>query len=815
LAKDCLGKRVLAPLRNKKTIGIVTGINSQSQDFNVLPITKILDEERIFSDELLRYFSWIAEYYMCPLGLVLRAALPSNFMKKANFSVQKGNNLDLLNGNKFRKSTKKYAITQYLLTYPKKILVKSLEKKIGLKNIMPTLKNLAEDDLVEIIESDESVNNIKYEKYIEFDYSLFDESQDLETQFKIFKIRSQNQKNIISYFLHDYNMFGVSAHISNLLEQTGASKSSVDSLEKKEIIKIIKKRTDRSLNDFDRSISGINELDLKANDEQKTCIYKINKSLDEKIFNVFLLHGVTGCGKTMVYMNAMKKCLGDEENKGGQCLLLVPEISLSNQLVDRFERAFPESVFVYHSGMSAGAKRDAFDNIGSGKAKIVIGTRSAVFAPFQNLGLIIADEEHDRSFKQDNPSPRYNARDCAVARAQFEKITIVLGSATPSVESYFNAVNGKYKLLEIKQRADNAKLPEIKIIDILEAKKTSQVKGVFSIILLNAIQRRIAKGEQTILFINRRGFSAMLECNSCGNVPICPSCDVALTYHKNKQKLKCHYCGHSEFADLKCKECSNDNLIQIGIGTQKVDEQLKDILNESGIDAKIKRIDSDNIPSQKKLYKELNNFAKGKFDVLIGTQMISKGLDFKNVTLVGVINADLALYQSDFRASERTFQMMAQVAGRAGRDRNLHGEVIIQTNKAENYAINYVKKHSYQKFYLKELTHRKSAFWTPFIRFILIRISSDKQELAGMIANRFYNSIENNNFLVKFEPQAPSVEFLNGKYLVQIVLKVDKLIDPSGGKTRKILKNALKKSKTNQLPDKTSLVIDIDSHSHL
>jgi primosomal protein N' (replication factor Y) (superfamily II helicase) len=815
LAKDCLGKCVLAPLRNKKIIGVVTGINPENPDFNVLPITKLLDEKRIFSDELLTFFDWIAKYYMCPLGLVLKAALPSNFMEKANVSVQKGDNLVLLNGNKFRKSTKKYAITQYLISYPKKILVKSLEKKIGLKNIMPALKILAQDDLVEIIEQDEIQNNIKYEKYVEFDYSLFHKDQDLESQFKLFKIKSKHQKNIINYFLHDYNMFGVSVHISNLLRESGASKSSVDSLENKGILAIIKKRTDRSLNDFDRSISGINELELKANDEQIFCINKINKSLGEKIFDVFLLHGVTGCGKTMVYMNAMKKCLDDEKNKAGQCLLLVPEISLSNQLVDRFERAFPGQVFLFHSGMSAGAKQDSFDNIRSGKARIVIGTRSAVFAPFKNLGLIIADEEHDRSFKQDNPSPRYNARDCAVARAQIENITIVLGSATPSVESYFNAENGKYQLLEIKNRADNAKLPGIKIIDILEAKKTSQVKGIFSLVLLNAIQKRIAKGEQIILFINRRGFSSMVECNSCGNVPICPSCDVGLTYHKNKQKLKCHYCGHSEFASLKCGECSNENLVQIGIGTQKVEEQIKEILNESGVEPKIKRVDSDNIPSQKKLHSELNNFANGKYDVLIGTQMIAKGLDFKNVTLVGVINADLALYRPDFRASERTFQMLAQVAGRAGRDRNLHGEVIIQTNKPDNYAINYVKKHSYEKFYQKELTHRKSSFWTPFMRFVLIKVSSDKQEFAEKVANSFYNSIENDNFLVKFEPQAPSVEFLGGKYLMQIVLKVDKIIDPSGRKIRKILNNALQKNKINQLPDKTSLIIDIDSQSHL
>ncbi len=814
-ASHCIGRRVLAPLNNKNTIGFVTGVNSDNQDFKVLPITKFMDERAIFSQDLLKFFSWIANYYMCPLGLVLKAALPSGYINSAKIWVRKGVALDLFSGNKFSKGTKKYAVTQYLISYPNKILVKSLQKKISFKSILPSLKELAQDDLVELIERDESGNNIKYEKFVHFDYSVFEKESDIESQFKVFKIRSEHQKNIINYFLHDYNLFGTSVHITNLIKQCGAAKSSIDSLERKGIVKIIKQRTDRSLNDFDRSISLVNELTHRANLEQKICINEINKSLNENEFKAFLLHGITGSGKTMVYINIMKYCFEKEGDKPAQILLLVPEISLSNQLTDRFEKAFPQQVFTYHSAMSQGAKRDCYDNILSGTARIVVGTRSSIFAPFRNLKLIIIDEEHDISFKQDRPNPRYNARDSAVARARFENITIVLGSATPSLESYHNATGGKYKLLEIKYRADGARLPDIKIIDILEAKKTSQVKGIFSLVLLSAIQKRIAKKQQVILFINRRGFSVMLECSSCGNVPLCPNCDIALSYHKNKQKLRCHCCGFSKYADVKCRECNNDKLTQIGIGTQKVEEQLQDILNESGVEIKIKRIDSDNIPSQKKLHNELNKFANGKYDLLIGTQMISKGLDFKNVTLVGVINADLALYQPDFRASERTFQMLTQVAGRAGRDRNLLGEVIIQTNKPDNFAINYVKKHSYKDFYIKELSHRENAFWSPFARFLLIKISSENHPLAQSVAQKFYSSIEECNFLRKFEPQAPSLEYQGGKYYVQIVLKVDKKIDLSGGKTRKLLNNAILKSNINQVLGKISFSIDIDSQSHL
>ncbi len=501
-------------------------------------------------------------------------------------------------------------------------------------------------------------------------------------------------------------------------------------------------------------------------DKEKTSYYKLSKNQQEicdeilKYKNtneIFLLHGVTGSGKTNVYMEVIKNVI----KSGKQVIVLVPEISLTPQIIKRFTREF-DRIAVLHSRLSDGEKYDEWRKIKNKEVDIVIGARSAIFAPFDNLGLIVIDEEHSTTYKQEN-SPRYNTIDIAKYRSNYHNCPIILGSATPSLESYARAKKRVYHLLELKERFNNIPLPEVTIVDM--NKHFRKNNSFFSQILINKIQEKIDKNEQVILFLNKRGYSSIVTCTNCGEVIKCPNCDISLTYHKTSNMLRCHYCGYATNKPKLCPKC-HDELTTYGLGTERVEEELNKIITN----AKIVRMDIDTTTTKGAHAKIINDFMDHKYNILLGTQMIAKGLDFPLVTLVGVINADISLNLPDFRSSEYTFELINQVSGRSGRGEK-KGEVIIQTYNPDHYAIVYSKNNDYLSFYEKEMEIRKHLSYPPYYYLILIRIISSSYDLAKDNSNKIYNYLHKNLKVDILGPSMANIFRVNNKYHFQIIIK--------------------------------------------
>ncbi|HSP88123.1 MAG TPA: primosomal protein N', partial [Ignavibacteriaceae bacterium] len=513
-----------------------------------------------------------------------------------------------------------------------------------------------------------------------------------------------------------------SVPLGYLLKKTETSKSSVDGLEKRGLIKIFEKEISR---DYIETYSE-KKIEFILVEKQANIIDEVSLSVEDKIFKPFLLHGITGSGKTQIYIELTKKVL----SKGKSVLILVPEISLTPQITSRFFNNFGNEVSVLHSRMSLGERYDSWRKILKGKSSVVIGARSALFAPLNDIGLIVVDEEHDGSYKQFDSIPKYNARDSAVILAQHHNCPVVLGSATPSIESMYNAKTGKYKLLELLERIDNAKLPKIHLINIAGEGKKKKVQNIFSKFLLDKIEDRLKKKEGVIILQNRRGFSTQIYCDDCGELEICDNCSVPLVFHINQNILKCHYCAFTKDVSKVCRNCGSYSLKYFGTGTERVEDEIDFYFPN----AKISRVDSDSVSKKNSLSRILMDFSKGEIDILVGTQMVSKGLDFPRLTLVGVISTETTLWLPDFRADERTFQLLTQVSGRAGRSR-VEGEVVIQTYNEKNFTLQKVLQNDYNGFYEREIFSRQSAGYPPFSRICLIEtkdISNDRARNASM-----------------------------------------------------------------------------------
>ena len=506
---------------------------------------------------------------------------------------------------------------------------------------------------------------------------------------------------------------------------------------------------------------------LPLNEEQTAALKKITEALaSPENARPILLHGVTGSGKTEIYLQAIRTTL----DSGGSAIVLVPEISLTPQTVERFKGRFAERhdlVAVLHSHLSEGERHDEWHKIHSGRARIVIGARSAVFAPLKKLGLIIVDEEHETTYKQEE-APRYHARDVAVVRAKIEKCAVVLGSATPSLESYYNAATGKYDLTTLSQRVDERQMPVMRIIDLRQEHRKQKSLSILSEKLLQAVADRLAKREQTILFLNRRGFSTSLLCSNCGEARDCPNCSVALTFHRHASRLSCHLCGHIAAVPKKCPACGQDALVYAGFGTEKVESAVSEIFPK----ATVRRMDADSM-TRKQAYREtLRNFRTGKIDILVGTQMIAKGLHFPNVTLVGIINADLALHLPDFRAGERTFQLLTQVAGRAGRGER-PGEVFVQTYTPFSPSIQFARHHDFAGYFQQELEFRERCDFPPFKHAILITVRSPHEGRAKLSAETLVRRLREAitpEFILGDATPAP-LEKLQGQFRFHILLR--------------------------------------------
>ncbi|MFQ5769525.1 MAG: primosomal protein N', partial [bacterium] len=589
--------------------------------------------------------------------------------------------------------------------------------------------------------------------------------------------------------------------LKTLLQKSGASLSTVKSLQKKNLVEIEEREV---LRDFYRYIPQEPPEKLQLNNEQQNALKQISQAIREHKFKSFLLFGVTGSGKTQVYIEAIYEVLAN----GKDAIVLVPEISLTPQTVQRFRSHFKEKVAVLHSAMSKGERFDSWRQLKEGKAKVAIGPRSAVFAPLKNIGLIVVDEEHESSYKQSDSVPRYHARDVAVVRAQNADAVVILGSATPSAESYYNAMTDKYHLLQLKRRIDDVSLPQVHILDMAKEKRLSGSKKepIFSRLLSQKIEEKLSKNEQIILLLNRRGFSSFIKCKECGYIENCENCNITLTYHLKGHRLRCHYCGYSKKAPDICPECSSVDILFRGLGTQQVEEAIR----EKFADARVVRMDLDTTGRKWAHDKILQDFGQGKYNILLGTQMVAKGLDFHRVTRVGAINADVGLLLPDFRSSERTFQLLTQVAGRAGR-KNLPGEVIIQTYSPDSFCLLCAKDHDFLKFFHGEIFERRELLYPPFGRIACIQFRGPKEARVMQTAQKYAGVM--NSLRGAFQVLGPTpspISKIQNKYRWQVLLKSDKNKDAAGKYMRQAIQQAESMHKDEYKIHGVHIAVDVD-----
>ncbi len=735
------GTRVIVPFGPRKIQGFVTELKKESSFSKLREITEPLDLTPVLNEELLKLGEWLTEhtlsYKISSYQAMLPAALKAKYEKK--IVLAKGADIegmpDLL--RKLFKERKELKWEDAVMQG----LVQQLQKE-------------AAAGTVEVIYQ---VKDRVRKKLLKHVYPAVEPEQLQEIKEKL-SAQASGQQTIVDFFLENPEP----AEQRLILSALGVSQASVNSLVKKGILKVEELEVYRdpySEREFARKTS------LILTKEQENAISPVLSSIENGHHEVFLLYGVTGSGKTEIYLQSIQEVL----NKGKEAIVLVPEIALTPQMVTRFKERFGDLVAVMHSGLSAGEKYDEWRKIQRKEVKVVVGARSAIFAPFENIGIIIIDEEHETSYKQEE-NPRYHARDVAIQRAKTYNCPVVLGSATPSLESFARAQKGRYTLLSLPKRMNNQALPTVEIVDMREELRTGN-RSMFSIKLFEKLKDRLEKNEQTVLFLNKRGHSSFVMCRDCGYVMNCPHCDITLTYHRYNEQMKCHYCGYEDRVPTICPECNSEHIRYFGTGTQKVEEELHKLLPE----ARVIRMDVDTTGRKGSHEKLLSAFQEGQADILLGTQMIAKGLDFPNITLVGVLSADTMLHLPDFRSSEKTFQLLTQVSGRAGRHQ-LPGEVVIQTYTPEHYSVELAGTQDYDRFYQHEMMVRKVHQYPPFYYLSLVTVSHEElmkvvsvtEKIAKFITSRLSKEA------VVLGPVASPIPRINDRYRYQCLIKYKK-----------------------------------------
>jgi len=680
-----VGSRVQVPFGPRKIYGTVTALAEESARANLKSILKVIGAQTLVTPKVLQLARWIADYYCCAPEIALKSVLPEAIRKKKE--TEEG--------------------------WKKQIYVRALPPA----GEFPKLSKRQQDV-----------------------WNVVEEGRELSLQ-ELLELAGTTAATVRK--LEDRGLVEIAAQIS---ERDPYGREHIlptqplplNPAQEKALEKIIEAMNGCGSTRVPRVEAGVAP---NTGHDPRDAGATQQKSSAPSSSHVFLLHGVTGSGKTEIYLQAIAHAL----EQGKNAIVLVPEISLTPQTVERFKARFSTGklqtlVAVLHSHLSTGERHDEWHKIRQGRARIVIGARSAIFAPVESLGLIIVDEEHEHTYKQEE-APRYHARDVAIMRGQMENAVVVLGSATPSLESYYNCKNGKYTLLELPERVDDQKMPHVRVVDMRQTARAEKGIPIFSNQLKEAITQRLERGEQTILFLNRRGYSTALQCPKCGYVAQCPNCSLALTYHRPEQKLRCHICGHNEPVPSVCPnvKCKNPAIRYAGLGTQKVEETLGKLFPN----ARIRRMDADTMKRKDDYRKTLGDFRVGKTDILIGTQMIAKGLHFPNVTLVGIIYADLALHQPDFRAGERTFQLLTQVAGRAGRG-DVEGEVFVQAFAPFHPAIQYARRHDFIGFYEQEIEFREQLKYPPLSRIALLTLKGRNEDKVKFSADHLKRELEKN-----------------------------------------------------------------------
>lgn len=790
------GVRVVAPFGKRTLTGFVIKVTktTQVQD-SIKPIREVLDDEPIFNKTTLKFYEWLSEYYLCSLGEALKLLVPhgTEVESKRKIAVDKNFVLQLLQKEQ-KKNTVRYKILTELSSRDQ-ITFSALQKAVGKKNIYSQIRTLVEEGAVTIIDDIESAK-VKPKK-VKF-VRLAKEVKEIYSSLPELDRKSPKQVKLLLILIEAK---GKSLPVAELLHKTETSKAALDSLAKKGLVEIFEKEVDRRYKEHYEE----KHQEFVLTEQQKKVLEEVSPKIQQSVFQTYLLHGVTGSGKTQIYIELAKIAL--EQKKS--VLILVPEISLTPQITSRFYNNFGELVTVLHSRMSAGERFDSWRRIHKGKSRIVVGARSALFAPLNNPGLIVVDEEHDASYKQQDMMPKYNARDSAVVLGSIHNCPVVLGSATPSIESRYNAEIGKYKLLTLPLRIDDATLPKITLVNVNAERKKGRMDNIFSRTLLDKIEDRLKKKEGVIILQNRRGFSTQIYCEDCGEIEMCSNCSVPMVFHINKNTIQCHYCGLEKPVPNACTNCGSINIKYFGTGTERVEDELQFYFPE----ARISRIDSDSITKKAYLSNLLLSFGKGDIDILVGTQMVSKGLDFSRVTLVGVISAETTLWLPDFRADERTFQLLTQVAGRAGRSK-IAGEVIIQTQNEKHFALQKVLQNDYDGFYKREIADRERMGYPPFTRLALIETKDKSDEKAKGAAVDFRKSLKKYEKHLKIsEPTTALIYKLKGFYRYHILIKSSRKSDPAGKLLRRAVLEAYTEFNRVSRYRDVKLFYDIDPQS--
>ena len=785
------GMRVAVPFgKSKIYTALVYKIHQTApKAYEPKEIHQILDESPIVTKIQFKHWQWIANYYMCTLGEVVRSALPSAFLLESETLILP-NKIDAIDESELK--DEEFLILE-ALRYQSAIKINEIAGIIDRKNVLPIVNKLVEKKAIQLKEEIYEQYKPKLVRYVKLgdQYNSEEKLKDLLNGLK----RAPKQSQVV------LSLFSLRAKSKNpikltyLEKESGGSKAIIKSLIKKGILDEYYIKTDRV------QYSSTNTLQNKIhlNESQLNAFKTIKNTFEEN--KVCLLYGVTSSGKTEVYIKLLEEAL----NNGKQALYLLPEIALTSQLINRLQAYFGNKVSVYHSKYSIHERVEVWNNVlkQKDKAQIVIGARSALFLPFSNLGLIVVDEEHESSFKQFDPAPRYQARDAAIVLAHLQNSRCVLGSATPSIESYKNAKSGKYGLAEMKYRFGNVLMPDIALVDIKEATRKKRMKSHFSERLLEEISEVLNEGEQIILFQNRRGFAPIIECTTCGHASQCPNCDVSLTYHQFKNQLRCHYCGYHMALQLACEACGGNTLDKKGFGTEQVEKELEQLFPK----AKIGRMDLDTTRGKYAYEKIITAFEQHEMDILVGTQMVTKGLDFRNVSLVGIMNADTLLNFPDYRAHERSYQLLTQVAGRAGRTKK-RGRVLIQTYNPYHQILQQVSDSNFEKMYAEQLYDREQYKYPPEVRIVKITLKDKDYNKLNEASQWFANSLRNVLNDLVLGPEFPVVARIRRLYLKNIILKVQK--DKSIIQTKNSIKRIEKSFNTISQYKSVKVIYNVD-----
>jgi len=789
-----LGKRVIVQFGAKKYYtGLIRRITQTCPpNIEIKNITEILDEQPIVNELHFTFWEWIASYYFCSIGEVFKAALPAGMKLESETAITINHN-SVYSGDLNEKENKIIDKLSNVETLTLNEVSAVLEQKSTIKII----QSLINKDIIHINESIKERYKPVKEPYIKLTDSMYDEKQLLQTINQLAKAPRQLQ--LLMSYLQQSNHYNPDAIAEvkkkDLLNSLNASVSALHSLTAKNIFEIYFKDSSRLLPQ-----KKLFDQPAPLSNEQTTSYQEIVTQFEHK--NVVLFHGVTASGKTEIYIHLINDCIA----KGLQVLYLLPEIAITTQIINRLSAVFGEKTGIYHSKFSDAERVEIWSNIAGIKIgesveqyEVILGVRSSIFLPFKQLGLIIIDEEHENTYKQFDPNPRYHARDAAIMLAHLHGAKVLLGTATPAIESYFNAKSGKYGFVELLNRYHDVQLPEIMVADMKLAMKKKQMVGHFTPQLIECMQQAFVEKQQVILFQNRRGYSPYIVCESCGWTAKCTSCDVSLTYHKHSESLVCHYCGYTVTHIAKCGNCKSPKIKMQGFGTEKIEDELTSIFP----DIRIARMDLDSMRAKQAYYKLINDFENHNVDVLVGTQMVSKGLDFDNVGVVGIMSADHLLNYPDFRAYERSYQLMSQVSGRAGR-KGKRGKVIIQTFTPENYIIHDVIHSNYIHVFQTQVLERQQFNYPPFSRLLAIILKHKQQDVLNEAADAFAVELRKIFEHRVLGPEFPVINMIQTLFLKNILLKIEK--EKPIEKAKRLLKKIADKIKQKY----TTLIIVVD-----